>query len=235
MDKSLLTVYEIKDGVKKRLGSPHDGGYIVLEQKEYDLLIGAGVCDDDTFERQFLDDHPQTTCLAFDGTISQFPSVHDRITWVPKNIGGENTENVTNLHNEIEGYSDVFVKMDIEGAEYEWFRSLTKKHLNKFKQIVLETHGLSHPENMESLLEVFETHYLIHIHGNNHLGHDTVTCSDGSRLAIPQAFEFTFVRKSDFKEDEVCLNTQHFPMELDTPNASARADFIFTDAPWVHL
>jgi hypothetical protein len=40
-------------------------------------------------------------------------------------------------------YNNIFLKMDIEGAEYPWLLSLNNDQLNKFKQIVIEFHGIT--------------------------------------------------------------------------------------------
>ena len=84
--------------------------------------------------------NPNVPIDTYDGTINSFPNSHPKIKFTKKNIGGTNTEKTTNLHSLIEPKNNIFLKMDIEGGEYDWLHSLSKKQLNEFQQIVIEFH-----------------------------------------------------------------------------------------------
>jgi acetyltransferase-like isoleucine patch superfamily enzyme len=106
--------------------------------------------------------------------------------------------------------------MDIEGGEYDWILSLNTSQLNKFKQIVIEFHGINddtwnnkYNNKIECLKKLSTTHYLIHAHGNN--------CSFTIN-GIPDVIELTYINKSLFN----CIpnfNTTPLPIQnLDSNN-----------------
>ena len=171
----LLQIYKSDDYPKIRLGRGKDGGYVIIDGLEYDLLLGCGISNDDSFEHCFLKKYTKINCFAFDGTIKNLPNSHERINFVKKNISDKNSSNTTNLHKIINNYQNIFLKMDIEGCEYKWLHSLSNEHLSKISQIVIEFHSkyFNLPRfNDKYLYSVFEklnkTHYLMHLHGNNY-------------------------------------------------------------------
>jgi len=122
--------------------------------------------------------------------------------------------------------------MDIEGSEYPWLLSVNEEQLSKFKQIVIEFHGINddtwntnHNDKIECFKKLANTHYAIHIHGNNY----------GSLTSnIPDTIEVTYVRKDIFN-DEPNLNRQMLPMvELDYPNDTSYEDYDLNFAPFVN-
>jgi FkbM family methyltransferase len=81
---------------------------------------------------------------AFDGTINNYPYQYtNSISFIKKNINSFNDANNTNLSYLIEKFNYIFLKMDIEGLEYNWLSSIDENKLNKFKQIVIEFHGIT--------------------------------------------------------------------------------------------
>ena len=161
-----LKVYHIDK--KTRIGKPGDGGYCILLQNSYDVLLSGGISYDTSFEEQFLQKYNNIKCEAFDGSINSLPkNSNKKINFTKKFIGFDNNNNYTNCHDIINNYNDIFLKMDIEGGEYDFFRSLTEKQIQKFKQIVLEVHFPNTIRRWEMLNRLAKTHYLIHVHGNN--------------------------------------------------------------------
>ena len=71
--------------MKKRIGSLHDGGYVICDlSTNYDCFISGGIFNDITFEQAFLDMYSQIPCFAFDGTISKLPWEDSRIQFIKK-------------------------------------------------------------------------------------------------------------------------------------------------------
>jgi hypothetical protein len=62
---------------------------------------------------------------------------------------------------------NIFLKMDIEGCEYDWIHSMTKNDMEKISQIVIEFHWPFDFYRMNALKKINETHYVVHVHGNN--------------------------------------------------------------------
>lgn len=204
MDKlELLTVYQYPRDKKIRLGSDHDGGYVIacLDEK-YDCYISAGVAGEESFTRDFLKTYDVDTydCYGFDGTINNYPYQYTtNLCFVRKNIGETEDANTTNLKNLIKRYNNIFLKIDIEGGEYPWINSLTEEELCKFKQIVIEFHGInddSYGQTFEDkykiIKKLIKNHYIIHAHGNNYGGYKS-----GYHANIPDVIELTLVRKDD--------------------------------------
>jgi len=165
-----LRVYEINN--KVRIGSKYDGGYIIIDNLcNYDVLLSCGIANDDTFEHYFVNKH-NTKCFAFDGTINNIPRGHPNIHFFKKNIGI--TDNTTDMKDLLKKYNNIFLKMDIEGSEYEWINNLSDIELNKLKQICIEfhlEHECSNHINLNTKLNAIKklanTHYCVHFHGNN--------------------------------------------------------------------
>lgn len=165
-----LRVYDINN--KLRIGSNYDGGYIIIDNLcNYDVLLSCGIANDDTFEHYFVNKH-NTKCFAFDGTINNIPREHPNINFIKTNIGI--TSNTTDMKYLINKYNNIFLKMDIEGSEYDWINNLSNIEINKFKQICIEFHldhecsnHISLSNKLKAIKRIADTHYCVHFHGNN--------------------------------------------------------------------
>ena len=119
MDPKVLTVYK-SPFPKIRIGREYDGGYIIVDvpNKKYNILLAGGISDDISFEEDFINKHENNIkCYAFDGEITQLPKENSKIEFINKNIGSENNDKTTNIHDIIDTNENIFVKMDIEGGE----------------------------------------------------------------------------------------------------------------------
>jgi hypothetical protein len=149
--------------------------------------------------------------------------------FISKNIDIVNGDTTTNLEDIFLNYNDIFIKMDIEGFEFEYILSVDNENMNKIKQIVFELHGindngfmgnnchlpLSNPNHLFSrkkdfLKKMNETHYLIHVHYNNG-GNVTIVNDNGEYKYIPNVIEVTYIRKDLLPNPQ--LNMQPFPIE----------------------
>jgi hypothetical protein len=225
MNPYALAVYKCPF-TKIRLGKDNDGGYVIanLPDAKYTLLLAGGIESEITFEEAFIKKYPTVTCLAFDGTIDCLPQGNTlNITFVKKNIGSENCETTTNLHGIINANDAIFVKMDIEGSEIPWIKSLNDTQMNKFEQIVMEFHNPFSDADAEVFDKLNSTHYLIHFHGNNCCG-----LNFHKGVNIPFVFECTYLHKKYFREEPE-LNTDLIPSSLDMKNTDA--DEIHIDYP----
>ena len=220
MDPRVLTVYKCPYP-KKRLGKDYDGGYIIADIPDikYSLLIAGGIENDISFEEDFVKKY-KANCIAYDGTIQKLPKESVDIVFIKKNIGAENSDKVTNLHEIIDANNNIFVKMDIEGGEIPWINSLNDTQLNKFDQIIMEFHRPFSATEVSVFDKINKNHVLIHFHANN--------CC-GSRMhrgvKIPNVFECTYLHKKFFKDAPI-LNTERIPSSLDMKN---------TDKPEIYI
>ena len=225
---------------KTRIGRPHDGGYVTVTLPgTYDALLSGGIANDISFEEHFLQLHP-IPCYAFDGTIAHLPHANPKITFVKKNLGDSNTDNTTNLHDYMEPYQNIFMKMDIEGHEFRVMPTLIQ-HMKKIKQLVIEIHspgdirmfpdyfkGLSDIDNhkmFDMLQGINQTHTLVHFHANNGCKMQEI---DGIRL--PHVFELTYLRNDFVLEKR--KNTESLPTSLDMKNIPQNEDYTLSGFPY---
>lgn len=232
----LLEVYSFDN--KIRLGARCDGGYVFGELNDiYDCYISAGVSNEESFSRDFIKKYNMNrgNSFAFDGTIKDYPYNYTKnITFVKKNINSFMDSKNTNLFHLIDTFNNIFLKMDIEGGEYPWILSLTEQQLDKFKQIVIEIHGItnkghcmgcSYQDKVDALSKLANTHYLIHAHGNNHRP---------AVNGIPDVIELTYVNKKYFT-DIPPLNTTPLPIpNLDFSNIPNKKDIPLKSYPFTN-
>jgi len=235
----LLKVYATDEYTKTRIGPNKDGGYVLYDLDKYDGYIGCGIENDCNFEIDLLNSNKHKWLLGycFDGTINNlpdnFPEIH--FTWVKKNISFNNSESTTKLDEYVETINNGLLKMDIEGHEWKWINSLDNKFFNRFSQMIFEFHGLFQnnwqatiQEKIDALKKINETHYLIHIHGNNHERPIL-----NNNILLPTVLEVTYIRKDLIKN--IKLNTQVLPSKLDYPCCIHRPDLELNFPPFVNL
>ncbi len=228
----LFYVYQYDN--KIRLGNNGDGGYVIadLVNPNYDCYLSCGVSNEESFSRDFINKYNmnEMNSFAFDASIEKYPTEYtNKITWYKKFIGDVNDNNYTTMEDIIDKYNNIFMKMDIEAGEYPWFSYISSDKLDKMKQIVLEIHWLDNPEFIERariLLEkINKTHYLIHIHGNNH----NLVYNN-----IPIVLEATYLHKSLFNSIPP-LNTISLPIvNLDYPCNSSSLDIKLNYPPFTN-
>jgi hypothetical protein len=212
------------EGTKVRLGVNADGGYVISDiGNVYDCYISAGVSNEESFSRDFINKYNMTrmNSFAFDGTITSYPYNYTKnITFVRKNINAFIDDKNVDLSNLIKYNNNIFLKMDIEGGEYPWLLSLTPDKLDKFAQIVMEFHGINDDTwgtILEDKIKCFEklsnSHYIVHAHGNN--------CGGINQTNIPNVIELTYINKRLF-HTEPELNNVNLPIKhLDFSNNSS--------------
>lgn len=217
---------------KIRFGSKGDGGYVIANNNEYDFFLSAGIEDNLDFEYQFLENHPNIKGMAFDleSQINKPKRQKKRLTVVKKHISSGSSDNFTNLIEESWDYQNIFLKMDIEGGEYDWIYHY--ENFSKFKQMVIEFHFLNkslYSHYMGSIKKINKTHRLIHLHPNNCC--DTITYRNQN---IPTVFECTFLRKTEFKEEPE-IDFSPIPSELDEKNVAENEDITLTGHPYTEI
>lgn len=230
MDPNVLTCYK-SPFQKLRLGQDHDGGYIIADVPNinYDIILACGISNDISFEEDFLKKYTNVKCFAYDGTIKKLPQLNDKIQFIKKNIGMNEDNSTTNLHDIINTNDEIFIKMDIEGAEIPWINSLTDEQINKFQQIVIEFHRPFTNREINVFNKINKNHYLIHLHGNNCCG-----TRIHKNVRIPNIFECTYLHKKYFINPPE-LNTDLIPSDLDMSNAPWHAPEITINyPPFVH-
>jgi hypothetical protein len=214
-------------GSKIRLGRNEDGGYVTTRKSIVDsvALFSYGISDDISFEEHYIkitgnDSH------SFDHTINGIKTIFpNKFFFNKEGISGNKALQTNNF---IEHYKQrniknrVILKIDTEGAEYEYFLNTNIKFLSEITtSIIVEFHFL----NLENVRNVFidcinrlrEYFHICHIHGNNAVG---TFCLNN--YTIPEILEITFAPKE--LNLEAVFDTNTYPTELDMPNILGKPD-----------
>ena len=247
---SELIMYEPKNN-KIRFGNQWDAGYVIIDEYYYDLYISGGISTDVSFDISFNSYRPNIKGYAFDASVRRPYDLPNNYEFISKFIGTENNTEFTNLEDYIGNNEDIFIKMDIEGCEWDWINNFN--HFSKVKQLVIECHGLFDPREdigwpsigkykynsvLKALKKLNETHYLVHFHGNNAAeAYCTINNSLGFKAKgydeFPTVVELTYIRKID--SDINGLNYIELPISgLDYPNYSSEIDFKINYQPLVN-
>jgi hypothetical protein len=119
--------------------------------------------------------------------------------------------------------SDLILKMDIEGGEWDMLAVMPTKLLEQFSQIVIEFHRLRQLNEADRIWRILEvlthlhrTHQPVHVHANNWSRLVTI-----SGITLPNVVEMTYARRSDHT---FVPCHRIFPTALDFANHPARPD-----------
>ena len=221
-----------------RLGRDNDGGYLVDRRNldHADLLIGMGICDDWSFEEDFLAAR-QVSLLAYDGSVSArdlFIEFYTRVAlfepinaknalrqflafrkffnqkgrrfsreFINRDAGTRNVSLNTVLARDIApGFASIFLKIDIEGSEYESLGTILAM-ADRIEGMVIEFHDIDRNiKAIRSFLSAFPL-ALVHVHGNNF----APVLDDGTPLVI----ECSFTRQP---VEPVCATDLPHPLDM---------------------
>lgn len=225
----------------KRMGRQFDGGYVVPLKafQKADALMGYGIADDISFEESFSDTF-QKPSYGFDGGAASPKIKNPLCRFVPECLGtnaflykGQKaTQTASSFSEQLERFQlkdkKVFLKVDIEGAEYEVFADILS-HAPNITGLVLEIHSLEKAAFVRKaihLLEEIEKNFvLVHIHGNNCSPHRwrSFQVKSGELSSI---MELTYINKNLLSGHSLSLQQKH-PTPLDMPNVSKKREVEF--------
>lgn len=160
----ILQPFECKDIV--RLGKNNDGGYLVnrADVEKSTKLISFGISNDWSFEDDFtkIKDCP---VIGYDGSLTEdIPFFTGKNKLVKKNVGPGCL-----LSDILEpGDTNVFLKCDIEGGEYNLLIDIIK-NCHRLSGITMEFHDLSNFAMFNQLTAFISkiSQKLVHAHPNN--------------------------------------------------------------------
>ncbi len=242
---SHLKTYEVYDenGPIKliRHGRDFDGGYVVpeLALESAQILMGYGIADDISFEENFSEIYKKHS-YGFDCGVPKIEVHNEMCHFVSECISGDNflypgqqsSEKTSSfaqqLHNLNLDGKRVFIKMDIEGEEYDALPEILT-YEKMVTGIVLEVHfqdELKSMKKVNNLLSSIDKDFiLVHMHGNNCCpGNGFV--SQNAKGVIPTVLELTYINKGLVKSYKISANQKH-PTVLDMPNNSGNPDVEF--------
>ena len=198
----------------RRLGPANDGGYLVPRcTPAPHVLLSGGVGKNIDFEHDLAKEG--TFVHLFDPTVRRLPISHGNFRLHRKFLREGDSEYFVDLKeflNELlPSRQRIWIKLDIEGDEYQQLRNLASGDLSGIEVLIVEFHGMynlvnpSFRNNFHFLFEeIFKTFYLVNIHGNNN--RPVLNFGD---VVVPEVFEATFILKSascDFHNGSVWQN-----------------------------
>lgn len=209
---------------KVRLGQNQDGGYVINEVaiKNSSILYTYGVGGDTGYEQAYraMTGNP---VMLYDPT-HDMPNVPEGMTFHKVGLGTGENRFTKHLDDEMGGKPvDVLLKIDTEGAEYEYFMDENIQLLGLFcTGIILEIHHLNEPMRqliMKRILkDLDEYFFLTHIHGNNWGGEFGL-----EGFSVPNVMELSFVNKLLCSPRADCEDIYPSP-GLDFPNRVDQPD-----------
>ena len=206
-----------------RLGQYGDAGYVIAKKSlKANNLISFGLGTDWFFEKHWLELNPNSFIHVYDGTV--FPESfqndlkyeYERFFKSPVTHFRENvhTGNIDLILNKLEG--TIFLKMDIEGAEYDLIPYIAKAQ--NLIGIVIEFHTLDSEQRRKQLeyaIEYLQHFKIVHIHANNFGGVGTDN--------LPHTLEISFLRKDLCNSNEKRYNS--YLDGLDAPNSLNNTEY----------
>ena len=222
----LLTPMNIENKKKVRLGGDFDGGYVTIApeiiKENNGIAYSFGVSNYDPWSLEMV--KRGYNVYQYDGTIENSPYTHPMIHFYKYLISSStdpkpNEKNIKRIFEDHGHYGkNIFLNIDIEGAEWDFFESLAKEEISCFEQIIVEFHEFLIDDKIQRKIEILkkinETHQSIHVHANNGAW-PLATILLGFRQ-LPAVMEVTYIRKNPEYKFTACMD--EFPGKFDSPN-----------------
>jgi hypothetical protein len=222
----------------KRYGCANDGGYIMIENEvkggvAYSFGIGGNVSWDIEMVNHGY------TVYQYDHTIDNTPMKNKNFIFNKKGISNKINSNLTTiedivLKNKHQNKTDIILKCDIEGCEWDAFYQIKDNVLNCFSNILIEFHWFNALVNdaifydkAYNVLKKFDELFVpYHIHANN-FSRKNISING---KVIPSVLELSYVKKNKYN---VKFNSNRtFPTPIDMPNSRKRNDFFLGNFQW---
>ena len=203
-----------------RVGGPNDGGYVMADDFDVEGVISLGVGPDVSWDQDVA--ARGVSVAMFDPTVRRPPRDVPGSRFFRIGVSGSPRGNDFRTLEDlvvVSGFgidSELLLKMDVEGAEWESLLNVSSKTMARFRQIIVELHDLESLKAHKGestivrvLEKLNESHVPIHTHANNF---SRLVRFDG--YWFPDAIEVTFLRR-DLLSGTV-MNAP-LPSHLDAP------------------
>jgi hypothetical protein len=224
----LIRPLGVADRSKIRVGGPHDGGYVMVDDFEYAVTaVSFGIGHEVSWDM----DMATRGCrvFQFDHSVERPPVLDPRFIFHKKRLtanaaldGGITLSKLLELQ-ELRDDDNIIMKMDIEGDEWDVLDTVSEACIKRMRQIVIEFHWLQNfactewaDRAIRVATKLTQWHQPIHVHGNNTGGFAVL-----GGIPFPNVCEVTFIRK----DHRVFIDSYQFwPTTLDAANKSDAAD-----------
>jgi len=226
-----------------RIGKDFDGGYIVpkISLEKSDALIGYGIRDDISFEEAYSNLYNKES-YGFDCDAKQL-NIQNKLTHLIKECIAtdkflENTNalidksKISSFSQQLSNLSlkekNIFIKMDIEGAEFEALPDVLKFSKN-ITGIAIEIHFWRDASDFKKAIELLklieQDFILVHLHASNCRNSGFYT--KNSTGPISRTLEFSFINKNLVQKYQISKNQTH-PSDMDMTICPTIEDLPFT-------
>lgn len=214
-------VYDYPQCLRIRVGSKYDGGYIIVDGiGRYDLMLSGGAGRNTNFEYEFSQRY-DVKAIIFDHTVSDLIQANELIELCPHKLDRHN-----NCGKIIQSHKDIFLKLDIEGCEFDIISSWSDDIIKNIKQYVIEYHFPYTIDRINSVWKMLKYHTIIHIHGNNCCGYHKIDYT-----YMPKVLEVTAVRNDIFDITNAFPYRTNLPLNIDYPNMHQRRELYINYPP----
>ena len=234
---SLLTPYDVPGERKVRVGPANDGGYIMLDRLRPDQnVLSYGLGWDVRFEYDLAE--RGHTVFMFDHTIERPALAHERFRFVREGIAAspKPDEGLSSLEDHTRRLAaeltEMILKIDVEGAEWDVLATAPGTLLDRFEQIVCEFHAFHllgeatwRSRAARALRNLNQRFTLFHVHANN-----CAPISVVSGVPVATVLEASYIR-SELVERQG--STRFFPTFLDAPNNPRARDHLLWFFPFM--
>jgi hypothetical protein len=215
---------QVDQATRVRMGCSGDGGYVIMDHKNLSqtVLYSYGIEDNDSFDQHYHNRY-SANVRQYDFSIAP-PPQRLGFSFTQEGISHEKTDNCDTFESHIARNSDqdkrIFLKIDVEGAEWLTFLNMPEHILLQCNQIAIEVHDLSglgintmYPQvSLEQKIAVMEKitkhFHCWNVHANNYASMFIV---DGYK--VPDVMEMTFVNKNLHPGGQPA--TEQFPTQYD--------------------
>jgi hypothetical protein len=218
-----LRPHRLLDRRKVRIGSPHDGGYVVVDDwTDVVGVLSGGAGDNIDFELEAA--RRGAVVHLYDHTVPDLPgSDADLVAFHREPLGSIGTTLVEALER-MPSDGDLLLKVDIDGGEWDLL-SDSNVDLSRFRQVVFEFHDLHRLDDtvwfeaaIGAISRITATHAPVHVHANNFGAYAVL-----GGVPVPDIVEVTFVRRADY----ALAPSDVVEADIDAPNDPARPDIVW--------
>jgi hypothetical protein len=225
---NLLRPHDVPGKNKRRVGGDGDGGYVMLDDfGSVRSAVSLGVGPDVSWDLDMA--ALGIRVFQFDDSVKASPTANKHFEFQKKRVvanapgPGEVTLSGIMAADALRHDTDIVIKMDIEGGEWDVLAHLSAAEMQRVRQLTVEFHNLGRfvddtwrARAFETMKKITAGHVCVHVHGNN-FGPFAVV----GGVPFPHDFEATFARRADHA---FAPSTASFPTDLDRPNNPRRAD-----------
>jgi hypothetical protein len=213
--------HDIAEHAKIRLGSPYDGGYVMIDDFQgIKLALSFGIESNASWDLELA--QRNIPVWQYDHTVAAGPVEHPQIKFNKLKIAAKPEDGARTIHQILAeaGHPkavSVILKIDIEHDEWDVFDACSDADLQAFSQILVEFHSFAQAIDrnwlaratrvLSKLNRIFA---VAHVHANNWTG-----LSNVSNVYLPETLEVSYVNRSRYN---VTPSQTTFPTPIDQPN-----------------